>query len=76
MWAFAPVLVFAPRRNALLAHRTQIDPESHWMRVPDELLRETFPWEEYVLARTLVRATDDSDEAPETDLFAGIEVDR
>jgi mycothiol S-conjugate amidase len=62
----------AQRRNALLAHRTQIDPDSHWMRVPDDLLRETFPWEEYVLARTLVRATDDSDEAPETDLFAGL----
>jgi mycothiol S-conjugate amidase len=60
------------RRNALLAHRTQIDPDSHWMRVPDDLLRETFPWEEYVLARTLLRATDDSDEAPETDLFAGL----
>jgi len=41
----------AARRAALLAHRTQIDPESHWMRVPDDLLRRTFPWEEYVLAR-------------------------
>jgi mycothiol S-conjugate amidase len=61
----------APRRNALLAHRTQIDPESHWMRVPDDLLRETFPWEEYVLARTLLPAPD-ADEAPETDLFAGL----
>ena len=58
------------RRNALLAHRTQIDPDSHWMRVPDELLRETFPWEEYVLARTLLPANDD--DAPETDLFAGL----
>lgn len=58
------------RRNALLAHRTQIDPESHWMSVPDELLRETFPWEEYVLARSLLPATV-SDE-PEHDLFAGL----
>jgi mycothiol S-conjugate amidase len=60
------------RRNALLAHRTQIDPDSHWMRVPDELLRETFPWEEYVLARSLVPIANDPDESPETDLFAGL----
>ena len=60
------------RRNALLAHRTQIDPDSHWMRVPDELLREAFPWEEYVLARSRLPAGDDHDEAPETDLFAGL----
>jgi mycothiol S-conjugate amidase len=59
------------RRNALLAHRTQIDPDSHWMRVPDELLREAFPWEEYVLARSLLPARTD-DDAPETDLFDGL----
>jgi mycothiol S-conjugate amidase len=58
----------AVRRAALLAHRTQIDPESHWMRVPDDLMRSTFPWEEYVLARSLVAET----EAPESDLFAGV----
>ena len=27
---------------------------SHWMRVPDDVVREMFPWEEYVLARALV----------------------
>ena len=59
-----------PRRNALLAHRTQIDPDSHWMSVPDELLRETFPWEEYVLARSLLPAT--ATDEPEHDLFAGL----
>jgi mycothiol S-conjugate amidase len=59
------------RRNALLAHRTQIDPDSHWMRVPDELLREAFPWEEYVLARSLLPART-GDDAPETDLFDGL----
>jgi mycothiol S-conjugate amidase len=58
----------AARRAALLAHRTQIDPESHWMRVPDDLMRSTFPWEEYVLARSLVAET----EEPESDLFAGV----
>ncbi|MFI5053631.1 MAG: mycothiol conjugate amidase Mca [Acidimicrobiia bacterium] len=60
----------AQRRAALLAHRTQIDPESHWMRVPDELLREKYPWEEYVLARTLVPTGVFDD--PEHDLFAGL----
>jgi mycothiol S-conjugate amidase len=58
----------AARRAALLAHRTQIDPESHWMRVPDDLMRSTFPWEEYVLARSLVAEA----EEPESDLFAGV----
>jgi mycothiol S-conjugate amidase len=63
------------RRNALLAHRTQIDPDSHWMRVPDDLLRATFPWEEYVLARSLLLSTSKSpspDDEPETDLFTGL----
>jgi len=61
------------RRQALIAHRTQIDPESHWMRVPDELLRETFPWEEYVLARSLVPGTPPpTADDPEHDLFAGL----
>jgi mycothiol S-conjugate amidase len=60
----------AVRRAALLAHRTQIDPESHWMRLPDEALREIVPWEEFILARSLV----DTGVAPgdvEDDLFAG-----
>lgn len=63
----------AARRRALIAHRTQIDPESHWMQVSDDLLRETFPWEEYVLARSLVSdlAMPSADE-PEHDLFAGV----
>jgi mycothiol S-conjugate amidase len=61
----------AARRRALLAHRTQIDPESHWMRVPDDLLRSTFPWEEYVLAQSLVPPATAPGE-PEDDLFAGL----
>ena len=42
------------RRAALLAHRTQVDPEGFWMRLPDDVVRKVFPWEEYVLARSLV----------------------
>lgn len=59
------------RRAALLAHRTQIDPTSFWMRLPEEVVREVFPWEEYRLARSLV-ATGVGDGAWETDLFAGL----
>ena len=44
----------ANRRAALLAHRTQVDPTGFWMRLPDDVVREVFPWEEFVLARTLV----------------------
>ena len=39
------------RREALLAHRTQVDPTGFWMRLPDDVVREIFPWEEFVLAR-------------------------
>lgn len=59
------------RRAALLAHRTQIDPESFWMRLPEDVVRAVFPWEEYRLARCLA-----GDTIPaagfETDLFAGV----
>jgi mycothiol S-conjugate amidase len=60
------------RRRALAAHRTQIDPESHWMQVPDDLVRETFPWEEYVLARSLSPDGIPGPGSVETDLFAGV----
>jgi len=61
---------FARRRAALLAHRTQIDPEGFWMRLPDDVLRRVWPWEEFVLARSLVG--DGRVEGYESDLFAGI----
>jgi len=61
------------RRRALLAHRTQIDPSSHWMAVSDDFLREVFPWEEYVLAQSSVElASPPSEDTPEHDLFAGV----
>jgi mycothiol conjugate amidase Mca len=59
------------RRAALLAHRTQVDPEGFWMRLPDDVVREVFPWEEFELARTLVdNGVADGD--TEDDLFAGL----
>ena len=59
------------RRAALLAHRTQVDPEGFWMRLPDDVIREVFPWEEYVLARSLVDTHTEPGE-PESDLLAGV----
>jgi mycothiol S-conjugate amidase len=61
------------RREALLAHRTQVDPTGFWMRLPDDVVREVFPWEEFVLARTLVD-TGVPDGDTEDDLFAGLRV--
>jgi mycothiol S-conjugate amidase len=56
------------RRNALLAHATQIDPDSpFWFGLPAEVARTVHPFDEYVLARSLVES-----EAPEDDLFAGV----
>jgi mycothiol S-conjugate amidase len=56
------------RSQALLAHATQIDPDGLWFRVPDEVVREVYPYEDYVLARSLVDTS-----VPETSLFAGLE---
>ena len=32
----------------------QIDPESQWMRLPDSVLREVFPWDEFILGQSRV----------------------
>jgi mycothiol S-conjugate amidase len=58
---------FPIRNQALLAHATQIDPNSRWFAVTDEIQREVWPTEEYELARSLVDTT-----LPEEDLFAGV----
>jgi mycothiol S-conjugate amidase len=58
------------RRESLLAHRTQVDPEGHWMRLPDDVIREIFPWDEFMLAESRIGPVP----PPETedDLFAGL----
>jgi mycothiol S-conjugate amidase len=59
---------FLPARSqALLAHATQIDPDGMWFRVPDEVVAEIYPWEDFVLARSLVETS-----TPETSLFEGL----
>lgn len=59
------------RRASLLAHRTQVDPDGHWMRLPDDVIRKVFPWEEFTLARSLVDNGVPEGEF-EDDLFAGL----
>jgi len=56
------------RRLALLAHATQIDPTSpFWFGLPPEIARTIHPYDDYMLARSLVPS-----ETPEDDLFAGV----
>jgi mycothiol S-conjugate amidase len=58
---------FAVRDRALLAHATQVDPDGLWFHVPLEIQQETWPTEDFELARSLVDT-----QIPEDDLFAGI----
>ncbi|GLU46851.1 mycothiol conjugate amidase Mca [Nocardiopsis ansamitocini] len=58
---------FDTRDRALIAHATQIDPNSFWFAVPNEIQGEAWPTEDYHLARSLVDT-----ELPEVDLFAGV----
>jgi mycothiol S-conjugate amidase len=58
---------FETRDRALLAHATQIDPNSSWFDCPLEVQRAAWPTEDYYLARSLVDT-----ELPEDDLFAGV----
>ena len=75
------------RRRALLAHATQIDPESpFWFGLPPEVMRLVHPVDEYVLARVAPGAdrveesagdpgssrVASEDGAVEDDLFAGV----
>ena len=54
------------RRQALLAHATQIDPDSpFWFGLPPEEV--AYPYDDYILAQSLVESA-----VPEDDLFAGI----
>jgi mycothiol S-conjugate amidase len=59
---------FPQRDQALLAHATQIDPNSFFFTTPMEWQQRLWPTEEYELARSRVPVT-----LPEDDLFAGID---
>lgn len=59
------------RSGALRAHATQVDPtEPWWFGLDDHELAEVYPFEEWILARSLVGQPDDGE--TERDLFAGV----
>ena len=58
---------FGHRDRALLAHRTQIDPDGFFFKVPAEIAANRWPWEDYTLVESAVETS-----LPETDLFAGL----
>ncbi|MEE1619925.1 mycothiol conjugate amidase Mca [Zafaria sp. Z1313] len=58
---------FGRRDEALIAHRTQIDPEGFFFAVPTEVYAKYWPWEDYTLASSTVQT-----QLPESDLFAGV----
>jgi mycothiol S-conjugate amidase len=59
---------YSARSGALMAHATQIDPESKfWFGLPDDVVARLYPWEDYQLADSRVPT-----ELPEDDLFAGV----
>jgi len=58
---------FQHRDQALLAHETQIDPESHWFAVPREIEARVWGTDDFELAQSRIPS-----ETPETDLFAGV----
>lgn len=58
---------FQVRQDALLAHATQVSPDSFWTRLPLEVARQAYPYEDYTLAASTVAVR-----PPESDLFSGI----
>jgi mycothiol S-conjugate amidase len=56
-------------RDALLAHATQVDPNSPWwFGLPPDVAESVYPYDEYEVARDLTGQTDPAD-----DLFAGVD---
>jgi mycothiol S-conjugate amidase len=56
-------------RDALLAHETQVDPNSPWwFGLPPDVAESVYPYDEYEVARDLTGQTD-----PVDDLFAGVD---
>jgi mycothiol S-conjugate amidase len=59
------------RSAALRAHATQVDPgEGWWFALADSELNEIYPWEDWILARSLVGPIPEG--PTEDDLFAGV----
>ena len=59
------------RKQALLAHETQVDPESNfWFGLPDEVAREVHPYDDYILA--ISKVDNKNRDVLESELFEGI----
>ncbi|UDY22961.1 mycothiol conjugate amidase Mca [Nocardioides sp. Kera G14] len=64
---------FGVRDQALLAHATQIDPDSWWFATPRELETEVWPTEDFELVSAHLEGFElPTYDNPENDLFAGI----
>ncbi|HVL91581.1 MAG TPA: mycothiol conjugate amidase Mca [Actinomycetota bacterium] len=59
----------AARAQALAAHATQCPPDSFWFTLTPDEMREIYPWEEFIRARSRVPVPEGE---TETDLFHGI----
>ena len=57
-------------RDALRAHRTQVDPDGFWFRVPQDVVLASYPYEDFELMAARVPI-----EPRESGLFDGISVD-
>ena len=59
------------RDQSLRAHATQVDPSAGWwFGVDNETMAGIYPWEDWILARSVVGPIPGVDE--ERDLFAGV----
>jgi mycothiol S-conjugate amidase len=54
-------------RDALRAHRTQVDPDGFWFAVPTDLVESAYPWEDFELLFSAVGWSEG-----ESDLFFGL----
>ncbi len=54
-------------REALRAHATQVDPDGFWFQIPEEVVVEVYPWEDF----TLLASRDGGGGDPH-DLFRGL----
>lgn len=54
-------------RDALRAHRTQVDPQGFWFAVPTEVVESVYPWEDFELLHSSVGWRED-----ESSLFEGL----
>ena len=55
-------------RDALRAHKTQVDPDGFWFKVPTDVVESVYPWEDFELIHTVVPW-----DSNEPSLFTGID---